>query len=589
MTESERYLKAKDIFLQALEKNPQDREQHIAQACAGDDELLHDVLNLIRGDLRADEEWETNLRAQVVEQLNALPLTEMPPYPIGEKLGGRYLIQRKLGQGGIGTVYLASDTRLYSRLVVIKLLLDTSGQNQYLVDKFKHEGEAMARIKHSGVAGVLDLGELPDGKPYLVMEFVEGETLASEIEAGAMDFGRAVGFIRQIAQALFAAHYEGIVHRDLKPANVMIQHLSDGTEQAKLIDFGIAKIANPLSADATQMPVIIGTPAYMASEQLEKGEASPASDIYALGAMAYEMLTGARPFTIDTTSITWPIDLVNMQRAGVSAKPKEFRADLPDAAQEEILKALSYHPEQRHQQAYEFGESLYRALTNENHIEPSKIDLATQRSDGSNQLSRLSFKTGGMEPVNRGVESFDRLWSNATFTDRIRPLPLESAKEERTQQLRGMGAKPKPAQYVYRLGSELCLALAIGGGPRLRGMGAKPTRGGYLTLLDKGAEDIVYCLCPSHFAPNTRLESGRIYLPQEGSLYEAFELSGAPGKEKLLAIITDEPLGFDWLPRDAETPARVLQTADLEALFARLQQLGAERWTALSAYFEVVT
>ena len=576
--------------MQAVEKNPRDLEHYIAQACAGDDALRQDVLRWLRGDLQANEEWEATVRAQVEGHLNALQSTEMPPYPIGERFGERYLIQRKLGQGGIGAVYLASDTRLYSRLVVVKLLLDTSGRNQYLVDKFKHEGEAMARIKHLGVAGVLDLGELPDGKPYLVMEYVEGETLASEIEGGAMDLQRAVGFIRQIAQALFAAHYEGIVHRDLKPANVMIQHLSDGTEQAKLIDFGIAKVANPQSADATQTPVIVGTPSYMASEQLEKGEASPASDIYALGAMAYEMLTGARPFNVDTTSITWPVDLVNMQRAGVRAKPKELRADLPAAAQEEILKALSYNPEHRHQQAFEFGESLYRALTNESHIEPTKIDLAATIYDESNQRGNLTFNSQGLTTVSghRAVENFERFWSNATFSDRIRPLPLEKAKEERTRQLRGMGARPKRAQYAYRLGSELCLALDIGGNPRVRGMGAKPGRDGYLTLLDEGAEGIVYCLCPSHFAPNARVQSGRIYLPQESSPFEAFQLSGAAGKEKLLAIITDEPLGFDWLSKDSETPARVLSSEDIEALIARIQQLGEGRWTALSSYFEVI-
>jgi hypothetical protein len=138
------------------------------------------------------------------------------------------------------------------------------------------------------------------------------------------------------------------------------------------------------------------------------------------------------------------------------------------------------------------------------------------------------------------------------------------------------------------LGSELCLVLDIGGKPNLRGLGARPKGDGYLTLLDGGPEGIVYCLCPSVFAPNTRLQSGRIYLPQEGSPYPAFELSGAAGKEKLLAIITDDPLGLDWLSKDAETPARELSSDDLESLFARLQQLGEGRWTALSSYFEVM-
>jgi serine/threonine protein kinase len=576
MNERERHSKAKEIFLQAVETPPRDRERYVAWACESDEALHQEVLRLLRGDFQADEEWEETVLAQIVEQLNVPQTTEKLPYPIGEIFGDRYFIQKQLGQGGIGAIYLAADRRLYSRPVVIKLLLDTSSSNQYLVDCFKKEGESLARIKHPGVVSVIDLGTLPDGKPYLVMEFVEGRMLASEIQTGGMDFGRAAIFIRQMAQALTAAHFEGVVHRDLKPANVMIQTLSGGTEQAKLIDFGIAKVANPLSANATQKPVLIGTPVYMASEQLEKCEASQASDIYALGVMAYEMLTGARPFDVDTTSLSWPVDLVNQQRAGVTRKPKELRADLPDAAQEEILRALSYTPERRHQQPFEFGESLYRALTNQNQIEPSKIDLTTLTIDMSDQPITHSFDSRGLgaKHANRVVEGFERFWSNATFTDRIRPLSPESAKKERTRQMRGLGGKPKRAQYSYRLGNELCLAFDI-------------KRDGYLTLLDAGSEGLVYCLCPSWFAPNTRLQSGHFYLPQAGAAYEAFT-PDAVGKERLLAIITDEPLGLDWLPSDAETPARVLSGDDIESLFARLQQLGEGCWTALSSYFEVV-
>ena len=108
-----------------------------------------------------------------------------------------------------------------------------------------------------------------------------------------------------------------------------------------------------------------------------------------------------------------------------------------------------------------------------------------------------------------------------------------------------------------------------------------------MTLLDQGPEGIVYCLCPSAFAPETRITAGRLYLPQADAMYTAFELSGTPGREKLLAIISDEPLGLDWLSRDPDAPAREVSQADIEALRARLQQMGAGRWTALASYFEV--
>lgn len=579
-SDSERFLKAKTIFLRAVEKEGRERESYLEHACAGDEELRQDVLRLLRSDIQA-KAWDETVRAQVDEQLRLLPTKTITEYPIGEVLGGRYLIKKELGRGAIGATYLAEDQTLYSRPVTVKLLLDPSSRNQYLVGKFKHESEALARITHPGVVSVLDLGTLPDAKPYLVMEFVKGQTLANtlavETRPGGMDFSRAAILIWQIAQALTAAHFEDVVHRDLKPANAMIQSLSDGSEQAKLIDFGIAKVGNPQSAAATQTPVIMGSPSYMAPEQVESCEASPASDIYSLGVLAYEMLTGQRPFAVDTRSISWPTELVNMQRAGVSTKPRSLRPDLSEAAQGEILKALSYNPEHRHQKAFELGAGLYRALTNERRADPFKIGSASLTTDVLVQPTTLLFDpySTGAKTVSPAVRAFERFWSNATFTDRIRPLSLESAKEERKQRVRGLGGKPKRAEYTYRLGEELCLALDI-------------KRAGYLTLLDEGPEGTIYCLCPSQFAPNMRLESGRIYLPQPVSPHDAFELSGAPGKEKLLAIISDEPLGLDWLSNDAETPARELSGDDIESLFARLQQLGAGRWMALASYFEVI-
>lgn len=590
-SDSERFLKAKSIFLRAIEKGARERKPYVDNACAGDEELRQEVLGLLRGDSQATEKWEETVRVEVEEQLKFLQSTEVVrEYPIGEVFGGRYLIQKELGRGNIGATYLAEDRALYSRPVTVKLLLDTSSQNQYLIDKFKHESEALARITHPGVVSVIDLGKLPDAKPYLVMEFVRGKTLAQEIQTGAMDLLRSALFIRQIAQALAAAHFEGVIHRDLKPDNVMIQTLSDGSEQAKLIDFGIAKVENPQSADATQNPVVIGSPAYMAPEQIESREASPSSDIYSLGVLAYEMLTGQRPFAVDTRALSWMTELVSRQRAGVSTKPKSLRPDLPKAAQTEILRALEYVPDHRHQKAFEFGEALYRALKDEHQPEPRNIDLASLTLTASDRPGTLVFDPCGIgaKPMSPAVQTFERFWSNATFTDRIRPLPLESAKEERQRQLRGLGGKPKKAQYAYRLGNELCLALDISGRPNVRGMGATPTRESYLTLLDEGPEGTVYCLCPSLFAPNTRLEAGRLYLPQQSSPFEAFELSGAPGKEKLLAILSDGPLELDWLSNDPEAPARVLSSEDIESLFARLQALEEGRWTALSSYFEVV-
>jgi hypothetical protein len=130
-------------------------------------------------------------------------------------------------------------------------------------------------------------------------------------------------------------------------------------------------------------------------------------------------------------------------------------------------------------------------------------------------------------------------------------------------------------QHGHRLGSRLSLSI-------------ESDREGYLMLLDEGPENIVYCLCPSWFAPDTRLKAGRCYLPQAGSRYDSFEVSGEPGREHLLAIITDEPLGLDWLPADPRTPARVLNPEDIRLLLDRLRRLETNGWVALSTYFDVV-
>ena len=167
------------------------------------------------------------------------------------------------------------------------------------------------------------------------------------------------------------------------------------------------------------------------------------------------------------------------------------------------------------------------------------------------------------------------LRSLAGFTDRIWPLPAEYARANAENKVfRGLGAPQDHVRRVHRIGSRVSLAI-------------ESEREGHLLLLDEGPEGIVYCLCPSLFAPDMRLRAGRSYLPQPGSPYDSFVITGRPGRELILAVITDQPLGFDWLPHDSQTPARVLNQSDLDALLARLRELEAAEWTALSTYFEI--
>lgn len=286
--------------------------------------------------------------------------TPSHPDMAGRIVGGRYLIERELGRGGIGTVYLARDKPdLMSRPVVVKVLHEQSLKSEWVVRKFRQEVESLTRLDDPGIVGIIDAGSLPDGAPYLVMHFVEGVSLRKEIRPSGMGFERAADIVRQIGRTLTTAHEKGIIHRDLKPENVMLRPMTDGGVQVKVIDFGIAKVKNSLAGPSTITGAgVAGTIGYMSPEQLGAQKITPASDVYALGVLAYEMLTGIRPFNPETA-----FQLLEMQRGGVRVGPKDLRPAVPEAAQRAIFRALSYEPQDRYQQTREFGEALAHALS----------------------------------------------------------------------------------------------------------------------------------------------------------------------------------------------------------------------------------
>ncbi|MCI0485964.1 MAG: AAA-like domain-containing protein [Blastocatellia bacterium] len=293
----------------------------------------------------------------------------------GMILKERYILEGELARGGIGVVYMARDQNFYSRRVVIKVLREEmreSDQTIWVHKKFRQEMEALALIDHPGVVGALDAGEMPDGRPFLVMQFVEGKNLRSQMPVQGMELARVADIVRQLGQALSAAHDKGIIHRDLKPENIMIQTLGGGEEHAKLIDFGIATVKDSQVAANSDTTRVAGTFAYMAPEQL-KGHPSAASDIYALGVIAYEMVTGQLPFNAASV-----VDLYEMQQRGVKVKPREHRYSLPDAAQEAILKALSFNATDRYFRARDFGKALASALTGNVESSSPRLDEITQ-------------------------------------------------------------------------------------------------------------------------------------------------------------------------------------------------------------------
>jgi serine/threonine protein kinase/CheY-like chemotaxis protein len=209
----------------------------------------------------------------------------------------RYEILDRWGSGGMGCVYVASHTTLKDQRYVIKVLYgELAGQREY-AERFALEAEACAGINHPNVVSVLDFSTTPEGLKYIVMEFVPGRTLREVLQAeGALPFRRAASIARQIAGGLAYAHARGLVHRDVKPANVMVTEHDLG-ERVKLLDFGIAlSLGTDTSARLTAAGVALGTPEYMAPEQLNGGAVGPTADLYALGATLYEMITGQPPF-----------------------------------------------------------------------------------------------------------------------------------------------------------------------------------------------------------------------------------------------------------------------------------------------------
>src|SRR5262245_29707611 len=216
----------------------------------------------------------------------------------GERIG-RYEILAPIGAGGMGEVYRARDPHL-ERSVAIKILTASRGASGPQLERFHREARAVARITHQHICTIHDVGQV-DGLPFLVMELLEGETLAERLERGPVALDRAIVFAGQIAAALDAAHKRGVIHRDLKPSNVMLT-----AGGVKLLDFGLAKLCDieneetlqrsTTTIDLTERGTVLGTVPYMAPEQVEGREMDARTDIFALGVMLYEMVAGRPPF-----------------------------------------------------------------------------------------------------------------------------------------------------------------------------------------------------------------------------------------------------------------------------------------------------
>jgi tRNA A-37 threonylcarbamoyl transferase component Bud32 len=284
---------------------------------------------------------------------------------IGQSLG-RYHIVEQLGEGGMASVFKAYDTAL-ERFVAVKVIRTDKGQDTAFLHRFQREAKALARLDHPFILKVLDYGE-QDGMPYLVMPFVPGGTLKEQM-GRPMAAARAAGLLAPIARALEYAHAQNIIHRDIKPANILISP----SGAPLLSDFGIAKMLDQ-EENATQLTgtgVGIGTPDYMAPEQW-MGKADPRTDVYSLGVVFYEMLTGRKPYTADT-----PAAVLLKHVQDPLPPPRSFAPNLPLEAEQALYKALAKKPEDRYQEVGAFAAALEVLASGTVHPVPRASSAAT--------------------------------------------------------------------------------------------------------------------------------------------------------------------------------------------------------------------
>ena len=224
---------------------------------------------------------------------------------IGSIVADRYHIEKKLGEGGMGAVYLGEHVKM-GRKSAIKVMTQSMASDPEAIARFNREAANAARINHPNVCAIYDFGETEDGTIYLAMEFIEGESLSDmQRREGTLELDRAAEILRQTGEALQAAHDLGIVHRDLKPDNIMIARARDGTDVVKVVDFGIAKaMTGEEGQKVTRTGLVVGTPEYMSPEQLSGDVLNGRSDIYSLALVFFRMVTGALPFQAETSQET---------------------------------------------------------------------------------------------------------------------------------------------------------------------------------------------------------------------------------------------------------------------------------------------
>jgi len=317
--------------------------------------------------------------------MSAYQETEVRP---GDVLAGKYRIEQVLGRGGMGVVVAATHLQLDER-VALKFLLPEALTHPEAVARFEREARAAVKIKSEHVARVTDVGKLENGSPYMVMEFLNGADLGQYLEQhGPLPIDEAVHYILQACEAIAEAHSLSIVHRDLKPANLFRILRADGTPSIKVLDFGISKVITGHEASLTQTSSMMGSPYYMSPEQMTSSKnVDHRTDVWALGVILHELLTGKVPYEGET------IPEVCAKVLQVAPPDlTEFRKDAPWELQAVISRALAKKREDRYQNVAEFGHALQRYGTSDASRSVERISRVLGVAPGIDQLSASGLR-----------------------------------------------------------------------------------------------------------------------------------------------------------------------------------------------------
>ncbi len=387
---------------------------------------------------------------------------------LGKVVAGRYRLESQLGEGGMGVVYRARHV-LIDRVVALKLIRPDLRGETHLRAWMVREARAANRVDHAHIVDIHDVGETEDGELYLVMEYLIGDSLSSQIAKGPMPIARAVDILEQMTAALARAHDLGVVHRDLKSDNIMITGRGGRKDFVKILDFGLAA----LTRDPRLAPkgAVFGTPEYMSPEQARGEDAIASSDLYALGILFFEMLTGRLPFRSGNRD-----ELLEMQRKARPPSPSKYRTDIPEAAERVIMKLLEKDPADRFRDGHHLKEELkemQRALPARTWDSPT--DVAPQaplppppaKAPGVVEWSRTAANF--LRAVARAYpdgdapkavqNAADKIWEMASRASRLEGELESHSKKLETIEKRGRALRAEIGRKVEDLAGEESRAL----------------------------------------------------------------------------------------------------------------------------------